>query len=73
MFTQFFSNYLLEQKLVSPEHLSEVLQTMKTTRPQLGMLAISSGLMTAAQVEKAHSEQQRIDKRIGDVMVEMGY
>lgn len=73
MFTQFFGNYLLQQQLVSPEHLSEVLQTMNATRPQLGMLAINAGLMTAAQVEKAHKEQQRADKRIGDVMVDMGY
>lgn len=73
MFTQFFGNYLLQRQLVSPEHLSEVLRTMKSTRPQLGVLAINAGLMTAVQVEKAHKEQQRADKRIGDVMVDMGY
>lgn len=73
MFTQFFGNYLLQQQLVSPEHLSEVLLTMKDTRPQIGMLAINAGLMTAVQVEKAHYEQQKADKRIGDVMVDMGY
>ncbi len=73
MFTQFFGNYLLHQQLVSPEHLSEVLQSMKTTRLKLGVLAINAGLMTAAQVEKAHLEQQRVDKRIGEVMVDMGF
>ncbi len=73
MFTQFFGNYLLHQQLVSSEHLSEVLQTMKTTRLKLGVLAINAGLMTAEQVEKAHNEQQRVDKRIGDVMVDMGF
>ncbi len=31
MFTQFFGNYLLQQQLVSPEHLSEVLRTMNDT------------------------------------------
>ncbi len=73
MFTQFFGNYLLHQQLVSPEHLSEVLQSMKTTRLKLGVLAINAGYMTAAQVEKAHAEQQRVDKRIGEVMVDMGF
>ena len=73
MFTQFFGNYLLHQQLVSPEHLSEVLQSMKTTRLKLGVLAINAGLMTAAQVERAHDEQQRVDKRIGDVMVDLGF
>ena len=73
MFTQFFGNYLLHHQLVSPEHLSEVLQTMKNTRLKLGVLAINAGLMTAEQVEKAHDEQQRVDKRIGDVMVDLGF
>ncbi len=73
MFTQFFGNYLLHHQLVSPEHLSEVLQSMKTTRLKLGVLAINAGFMTAAQVEKAHAEQQRVDKRIGEVMVDMGF
>lgn len=73
MFTQFFGNYLLHQQLVSPEHLSDALQNMKKTRLKLGVLAINAGLMTAEQVEAAHTEQQRIDKRIGDVLVDMGY
>lgn len=73
MFTQFFGNYLLNKELVSAEHLSEALQSMKDTRLKLGVLAINAGYMTAAQVETAHTEQQRVDKRIGDVMVEMGF
>jgi len=73
MITQFFGNYLLSQQLVSPEHLSEVFQTIKNTRPQLGELAVNAGLITSAQAEKAHAMQQRTDKRIGEVMAEMGY
>lgn len=72
MFTQFFGNYLLNQNLVSPEHLSEALQQQNKTRLKLGVLAINEGLLTAKQVEMAHKEQQRADKRIGDVMVGMG-
>lgn len=73
MFTQFFGNYLLNQRLVSPEHLSEALKAQKTTRLKLGVLAINAGLMTAADVDKVHAEQQRVDMRIGDLMVKMGY
>lgn len=72
MFTQFFGNYLLNQNLVSPEHLAEALGQQGKTRLKLGVLAINEGLLTANQVEKAHKEQKRTDKRIGDVMVEMG-
>lgn len=73
MFTQFFGNYLLNQRLVSPEHLAEALKAQKTTRLKLGVLAINAGLMTAEQVENVHTEQQRVDMRIGDLMVKMGY
>lgn len=72
MFTQFFGNYLLNQNLVSPEHLSEALQQQSKTRMKLGVLAINEGLLTADQVEKAHKKQQHSDMRIGDVMVGMG-
>lgn len=72
MFTQFFGNYLLNQNLVSPEHLAEALRLQNQTRLKLGVLAINEGLLTAKQVELAHKEQQRADKRIGDVMVGMG-
>lgn len=73
MFTQFFGNYLLNQNLVSPEHLAEALRQQNKTRMKLGVLAINEGLLTANQVEQAHKEQQRTDMRIGDVMVNMGF
>lgn len=73
MFTQFFGNYLLNKRLVSPEQLSEALSVLKTTRVKLGVLAINAGYMTAEQVEKVHAEQQRVDKRIGEIAVDMGY
>lgn len=72
MFAQFFGNYLLNRHLVSPEHLSDVFRDIKNTRIKLGTLAVKAGRMTAAQVEKAHTEQQRTDKKIGDIMIEMG-
>ena len=56
MFTQFFGNYLLNQNLVSPEHLAEALQQQSKTRMKLGVLAINEGLLSAEQVEKAHKE-----------------
>ena len=58
MFTQFFGNYLLNQRLVSPEQLTEALELQKTTRLKLGVLAINAGYMTAAQVDEVHNAQQ---------------
>lgn len=72
MFTQFFGNYLLNEQLVSPELLSEVLQNLKNVRVKLGVLAINAGLITPEQAEEVHTEQQRTDKRMGDIMVDKG-
>ncbi|MGN1416522.1 MAG: chemotaxis protein CheX [Oscillospiraceae bacterium] len=73
MFTQFFGNYLLNKRLVSPEQLSEALSVLKTTRVKLGVLAINAGYMTAEQVEMVHAQQQKVDKRIGEIAVDMGF
>lgn len=73
MFTQFFGNYLLNEKLVTPEQLVDGLQEKKNTRLKLGVLAINAGYMTASQVEKVHMEQTRKDKRFGDLAVELGF
>lgn len=73
MFTQFFGNYLLNQKLVTPEQLVDAIQDKKNTRMKLGVLAINAGYMTASQVERVHELQSQMDKRIGDIAVELGY
>lgn len=73
MFTQFFGNYLLNQKLVTPEQLVIALQEKNNTRMKLGVLAINAGYMTASQVERVHELQSQMDKRIGDIAVELGY
>lgn len=73
MFTQFFGNYLLNQKLVTPEQLVDAMQEKHNTRMKLGVLAINAGYMTASQVERVHELQSKMDKRIGDIAVELGY
>jgi hypothetical protein len=73
MFTQFFGSYLLNNKLVSNEHLKEALEMSKSTRVKLGVLAINAGYMTADQVDEVHDIQSAVDKRIGDISVDMGY
>lgn len=73
MFTQFFGNYLLNQKLVTSEQLTEALELQKTTRLKIGVLAINAGYMTAEQINRVHEKQAMVDKRLGDLAVEMGY
>lgn len=73
MFTQFFGNYLLNEKLITPEQLVDGLQEKANTRLKLGILAINAGYMTADQVERVHEMQTRMDKRFGDIAIELGH
>ncbi|MFA9422512.1 MAG: chemotaxis protein CheX [Sedimentibacter sp.] len=73
MFTQFFGSYLLNNKIVSSEHLREALEIGKSTHVKLGVLAINAGYMTADQVNEVHTIQSMVDKRIGDIAVDKGY
>jgi CheY-specific phosphatase CheX len=73
MFTQFFGNYLLNQKIIDASQLMEALLIKNETRTKLGVLAINAGYMTASQVEKVHIMQAQKTMKIGDLAVAMGY
>ena len=66
MFAQFFGSYLLNNKAVTPEQLSEAISKLKQARMKLGTLAMHQGLMTAAEVDEVCYLQSREDKRFGD-------
>jgi hypothetical protein len=73
MFNQYFGNYLLEKKIIRPEELRQVLEEQKSVKVKLGILAIDSGYMNAAQVEKIHKLQTTRDKKFGELALEEGY
>ena len=73
MFAQFFGGYLFNHKLCTAEDLTQAFEAKKHTRLRLGVLAINAGLMTAEQVEHVNITQQSVDKRFGDLAVELGY
>ncbi|ATW27459.1 hypothetical protein [Candidatus Formimonas warabiya] len=73
MFNQYFGNYLLEKRIVTPEQLRVVLAEQKSIKVKLGVLAIDSGYMNAAQVNQIHRLQAARDKKFGELAVEKGY
>lgn len=73
MFTQFFGNFLLNEKLVASWQLAEALENIKDTKLKLGVLGINAGLMTAEEVNRVHELQQTEDKRFGEIAVDQGY
>lgn len=73
MFNQYFGNYLLEKRIITPEQLRIVLEELNSLKVKLGVLAIDSGYMNAHQVNKVHKMQAARDKRFGELAIEEGY
>ncbi|MCX8128810.1 MAG: chemotaxis protein CheX [Clostridia bacterium] len=73
MFTQFFGSYLLNKKLVTPEQLKDALDYQKNVHLKLGVMAVNSGYMSAADVSAVHGMQAKVDKKFGELAIEMGF
>ena len=72
MFSQFFGNFLLNEKLVTPEQLANSIQEVQKIHTRIGELAIRYGYLTEEQVEKIHIMQTEEDKRFGELVIEHG-
>lgn len=73
MLTQFFGNYLLQKKLITPSQLFEGLKYKNTLTKKIGALAVAAGYMTQDEVDDVHAMQASIDKRFAEIAVHMGY
>jgi hypothetical protein len=72
-FNQYFGNYLLEKKILKPEELRLAMEKRKSVKVKLGVLAIDSGFMNAAQVNRIHKLQAVRDRKFGELAMEEGY
>jgi hypothetical protein len=73
MLSRLLGEYLLEERLVTPEQFRRVLDRAASAKVKIGTLAINAGYMAAAQVEEIHELQKTRDLRFGDLAVEKGY
>ncbi|MHB1418684.1 MAG: chemotaxis protein CheX [Bacillota bacterium] len=73
MFGQYFGQYLLQKRIITPEALLEVLEYQKTVNLKLGLLAVNAGLMTPVQVETVHHAQRQRDQKFGEIAIEFGF
>lgn len=72
MFANLFGRYLIEQNILSVEDFLSIRMELDKTRVKLGLIAVSEKLMTEAQADKVNSRQQVVDKKFGDIAIEMG-
>ncbi|MDF2722847.1 MAG: hypothetical protein K0Q59_2522 [Paenibacillus sp.] len=73
MFNQYFGYYLMHKDYINISQLRTVLDYQKITHVKLGLIAVNESMMTPEQVEEVHSLQTRVDKKFGELAVELGY
>ena len=73
MFSQYFGQYLLNEKYLTATQLKTAVEYQHSVRLKLGVLAINAGYMNADQANKVHSMQAKLDRRFGEIAVDMEY
>ncbi|MDE7272067.1 MAG: response regulator [Lachnospiraceae bacterium] len=73
MFIQLFSNYLVEQSVITMEQSTSLQEQILKTHVKLGTIAVAEGLLTEDQAEEINHHQTRQDRLFGDMAVDMGY
>lgn len=68
-----FGNFLLNNKVVNPDQLLELMAEQNKSHIKVGTLAIHAGYMTADEVDSIIIMQTHEDKMFGELAVEMGY
>lgn len=73
IFSQYFGNYLLEQRLLTAAQLREALTRQSGAHAKLGVLAMDAQFMTAGQVNEVSIAQRMQDCKFGEIAVKKGY
>lgn len=73
MFGVYFGKYLQDIGILSAEQYEDIIESSRTARVKMGLLAVSEGLMSEEQAEEVNRLQTQQDARFGDIAVEKGY
>lgn len=73
MFFNLFGNFLVENGQLTDSQLAEIKATKSKTRVKLGLIGVSENMLTEKQAEEINRKQAILDKRFGDIAIELGY
>lgn len=73
MFLNLFSKYLISQNKLTDEQFNLVKEAQLKTRVKLGLIAVSEKIISEKQADEINRKQAVMDKRFGDIAVELGY
>lgn len=73
MFGVYFGKYLQNIGVLTEEQYNDIVESSRSARVKMGLLAVNEGLMTPEQAEEVNRIQTMKDARFGDIAVEKGY
>ena len=73
MFGVYFGKYLQDVGVLSAQQYEEIIESSRSKRVKMGMLAINEGYMTPKQADEVNQIQAMMDARFGDIAVDKGY
>ena len=73
MFGVYFGKYLQDIGVLTNEQYNEIVESSRTARVKMGLLAVNEGFMSTAQAEEVNQLQAQQDARFGDIAVSKGY
>lgn len=73
MFFNIFGKFLIEGSYITEDDYWQIKFAEDKTRVKLGLIAVSEKLMTEAQADKVNRQQMSVDRRFGDIAIEMGF
>jgi len=71
MAIQFFGQYLIERKVITPEQLLDAIAYQEATNKLIGEVAIELGYLTYDQVQSVIDEQAITDKEFGGIALDL--
>lgn len=73
MFGIYFGKYLQDVGVLSADQYNEIIESSRTARVKMGLLAVSEGFMTETQADEVNLLQTQQDARFGDIAINKGY
>lgn len=73
MFGVYFGKYLNDIGALTNEQYNEIIESSRSARVKMGLLAVNEGYMTPSQAEEVNQLQAQQDARFGDIAVAKGY
>lgn len=73
MFGQFFGDYLIKKGTITTDQFEIIQKEQKSSRVKLGFIAVSEKILTLKQTEEINRLQTQMDKKFGDIAMELGY